>query len=347
MSETNVLQLIESVAKSNRLDFEAKPVNTLANTAVQLALSPAEKQSIANLFPADSSARYMAMTFTNKLPNLLNTLHNSNATLMVRDEFGHFVKGIAVGDLFEVMLTANTLTLMALASQQVMLSQIDSKLNLINKKLDDILQFLYGNKKAELLAEISFSKYAYENFTSISKHTEQRQATITSLQEGKKIALKDIEFYISDLDYAVKTDPKMVGDAEKNAEKCLQICDSIDLSIQLYTLNCLLEVYYSQNTDAEYISYIEDDIRQYLDKCDKRMLSDLSKLQEHVKGGKIALPGRGKVDASISKLVNQRHDDLNSHLIGDKQKELLDALHAIGQKSTYLITTDGDVYIEQ
>ena len=346
MSETNVLQLIESVAKSNGLDFEAKPVNAVASTVVKLALSPAERQSIANLFPADSSARYMAISFTNKLPNLLNTLQNSTATLMVRDEFGHFVKGIAVGELFEVMLTANTLTLLAVAAQQQQLQRIDRKLDLISMKIDRILEFLYGDKKAELLSEISFAKYAYENYSSMSRHSEQRIATINSLQDGKKIAIKDIEFYISDMDSISQLDPKFPGELEKNAKQCLQICESIDMSIQLYTLNCLLEVYYADNMDPEYIEYLEDDIRSYVEKCDKRILSDLNILKARMTVGKIGIPGRGKAKEPIVNEIEGRIDTINNHKIGDKQKELLDALHSAGQKTKYLVSREGDVYIE-
>ena len=36
----------------------------------------------------------------------------------------------------------------------------------------------------------------------------QRIATITSLQEGKKIAMKDIEFYIEDLDQKANREVK-------------------------------------------------------------------------------------------------------------------------------------------
>ena len=71
--------------------------------------------------------------------------------------------------------------------------------------LDKILEFLYGDKKAELMAEISFVKYAYQNYNSIMSHESQRTATIASIQEAKKVAMKDIEFYMNDLDLAAKT----------------------------------------------------------------------------------------------------------------------------------------------
>ena len=66
------------------------------------------------------------------------------------------------------------------------------------------MDFLYGDKKAELMSEISFTKYAFENYASIMAHEAQRAATITSLQSAKKVAMNDIEFYIHDLNLKKK-----------------------------------------------------------------------------------------------------------------------------------------------
>ena len=74
---------------------------------------------------------------------------------------------------------------MAFASGQYFITQVNSELQKINQNIDKILEFLYGDKKAELLSEVSFVKYAYENFSSIMAHDEQRVATIASLQNAK------------------------------------------------------------------------------------------------------------------------------------------------------------------
>lgn len=87
-------------------------------------------------------------------------------------------------------------TAMSVASGQYFLSQINNEMRMMNMKLDEILEFLYGDKKAELMAEMSFIKYAYENYSSIMSHDQQRIATIVSLQEAKKVAMKDIEFIL-------------------------------------------------------------------------------------------------------------------------------------------------------
>lgn len=334
MSEASIFNLIQQIA-----DLNAKPVQSISNNMIKLPLSAAERQAISTIFPADTVQKYYSLMFS---PELAETLKNS--TLMLRDPVTkQFVSGVNGGQLLQVLQLSSALNVMAVATQQQYLNQINEKLDLISSKLDRILEFLYGDKKAELLAEISFSKYAYENYRSISVHDEQRLATIASLQAGKKIALKDIEFYISDLEMTVQdANSKMPGETEKKAEQALQICSSIDMSIQLYTLNCLLEVYYSRNEDGKYVSYLEEDIRAYVEKCDKRILQDLSTLKAHLTGGKFL----GKKNTDLIDRVDQRISDVTNHKIGDKQKEILDALIAVGRKNRYAISSDGDVYIE-
>lgn len=51
-------------------------------------------------------------------------------------------------------------------------------MTVINQKLDEILEFLHGDKKAELISAIRFTREAYENFSSIMEHGGQRNATM-------------------------------------------------------------------------------------------------------------------------------------------------------------------------
>ena len=175
--------------------------------------------------------------------------------------------------------------------------------------LDKILEFLYGDKKAELMAEISFVKYAYQNYNSIMSHESQRTATIASIQEAKKVAMKDIEFYMNDLDLAAKT--KDNSELISTVNKAFQIKESLELSMQLYVFSSLLELYYSQNTDSSYLKYVEADVSSYIDKCEKRMLSSFSVLDIFVRDYKGNL--LKKIDTSeIEKEVSGLLDRLNN-----------------------------------
>ena len=83
-------------------------------------------------------------------------------------------------------------TAMSIASGQYFLSEINSNLTAINQKIDKILEFLYGDKKAELISEVSFVNFAFQNYGSIMECDHQRTATIISLQGARKVAMKDI-----------------------------------------------------------------------------------------------------------------------------------------------------------
>ena len=127
-------------------------------------------------------------------------------------------------------------TVMSVITSQYYLSAINSKLTTIQLGIDKILDFLYGEKSSELMAEVSFVKSAYKNYSSIMAHPEQRQATIHSLQDAKKVAMKDLEFYISELDKIQS------NNSEKYVQDAVRVKNCIELSEQLYVLSGILKV---------------------------------------------------------------------------------------------------------
>ncbi len=62
---------------------------------------------------------------------------------------------------------AQGFAVMSIITSQYFLTEISHQLKELSKSIDKILEFLYGDKKAELIAEVSFTKYAYENYASI------------------------------------------------------------------------------------------------------------------------------------------------------------------------------------
>lgn len=233
-------------------------------------------------------------------------------------------------------------TAMSIASGQYFLSKINNNLTAINQKADKILEFLYGDKKAELMAEVSFVNFAYQNYNSIMLCENQRTATIISLQESRKVAMKDIEFYMSDLDLLVKA--KDNSDLESFVSKAFQIKDCLQLAIQLYGMSNILEVYYAQNTDSDYLHYVEKDILAYIDKCEKRMLSSFSAIQMWVgafKGNPLKKIDKSGYEKRISEVVDLLGN--GEELI--KRKPLQTVLQSFQSESVYYLNKEGEVYI--
>ena len=332
------------------------PISSInTNELSKLELSSTDKAAIVSMvrqfmqnIPDESQQKYYKVSFPEGLPNTLSVTKNGDLSTIIRDpKTGKIVGHATLQEATSVAQVSNAFALMAAATNQYYLTEINDKLEVISQKLDHILEFLYGDKKAELLAEISFSKYAYENYSSISRYEPQVIATINSLQDGRKVAIKDIEFYIADLNYIANADYRIPGELDKNVERALQICRSIEMSTQLYTMNCLLEVYYSQNANLAYIEYLKNDIVAYIEKCDKRMLQDLSRLGHMLENdikNPLMIATKGP-KAKMLKEINNIMDGLQSKKIGEKQKELLNALEAVTRKAEYVLSDSGEVYL--
>lgn len=233
---------------------------------------------------------------------------------------------------------------MSVASGQYFLTQINSELKAMNQSIDKILEFLYGDKRAELISEVSFVKSAYQNYGSIMQHEQQRLATLVSLQEAKKIAMKDIEFYMSDLDTTVST--RSGSDITSFIDKTFQIKDCLELSIQLYSMSSLLEIYYSQNYDADYISNVEEEAVIYIGKCERRMLSCFSKLSTQIQNFKEG-PLK-KIDKPIlEKRVNSVVDSFSRGTESEILQSIRSVLHASRKRTECYVNGNGDLYLRK
>jgi len=233
---------------------------------------------------------------------------------------------------------------MALVSGQYFLSEINSKLEKISLSIDKILEFLYGEKRAELLSEISFTKYAYENYSSIMTSDAQRIATIASLQEAKKVAIKDIEFYAADLDSTTNT--KELSDLPGLVDKVFQIKDCMVFSVQLCVMTTILEMYYAQNYTPAYIDYIEQELKGYINKCDNWILKDFGALNAKIAGFKDKLLAKAvnkePLMARIEKQIEQRTSGGESAL----HKSLHAVLRAPCKSVEYCVSSNGAIYLK-
>ena len=236
--------------------------------------------------------------------------------------------------------------------EQFFLRGIHNKLNVINRKIDEILEFLYGDKKAELLSAISFTRYAYENFSSIMEHEGQRNATIQSLQSARMTAMQDVEFYLSDLHFTVSVDknkrfPDQVSEIERIVRKSIDQSSCLDLSLQLCMTTHLLEIYYSQNYDPKYLGYVENDVGDYISRCEKQMIGDFSSLKTSLDFQWSRK--RGREQEQVGKLceqVQQKLDSLSNDKSDELKAKLAKALHSLQKETECCIGTDGNVYLK-
>lgn len=300
------------------------------------ATSSASKQ-IGALFsqvPALASTGVMANAYCVKFPEgVAGTLMQYKTGGVGSSIMGE--KGIVDHAAFYQMTAQSVVlgafTAMSIVSGQYFLAKINSEMKMMNAGIEKILEFLYGDKKAELMSELIFVRNAYRDFPYISQCCEQKIATIGSLQDARIIAMKDIEFYISDLDTTVKSKK---GDY---AERAFQIKDSLDLAMQLYTVGTLLEVYYSENFDKNYISNVEKETTTYLAKCESRVLNSFSELNG----------GLRKANDEHKPLIADIITELTRGEDSELRKIVKMSLGSATKNSEYYINKSGEVYIKQ
>ena len=352
LTEKQVFEAMEEIS-----DFHIEPYDGMIDLEdttrfTKLALSSGQKMQVSALLhqlPQTIATGALANAYTVKypagLPHVLTSLKQGGYGTMIYAN-GHFAGSASLYPLAAQAAVLGAFTVLSAVTGQYFLTQINSELKIVNQKLDEILGFLYGEKKAELMAEISFVKYAHDNFDTIMMQENQKVATIVSLQAAKKVAMKDIEFYLSDLDTTANKKTTSYSDLCSTTDKALHIKDSIEMSRQLYVVSGLLELYYSQNYEKSYISYIESDMISYVNKCDSRILSDLSSLLGKITDYKAKRNEEEDRDNRKSQIESQimPYRDGNDSPIRIAMKSAIEALHA---KTEYFVDSSGNIYVKR
>ncbi len=345
--ENNVVNI------SDFFNFQIESVNENLNTNrfKKLNIPKSQQGSIDMLvsqLPQLNSANTLKNAYAVKFPEgikgeLMKYKTGGVGTPMQGDN-GKIVGHASLHKLKSQAVVLGAFSAISIATGQYFLSEINSKLDMLNQAIDKVLGFLYGDKKSELLSEINFVQYAYKNFSSIMQHEEQRIATISGLQSAKKVAMKDIEFYMCDLDSKANTSTKSYSNFYQLSEDAFQIKDSLEMSTQLYVMGSLMESFYAQNTDAEYINEVKSSTLYYINKCNSRILSDFSKLNGHHNGFK-----QGVIKKIDTEYLDNKFKTVISALTAGEDSQMRKVIDAALDNplsiDTYYINNKGEVYI--
>ena len=94
-------------------------------------------------------------------------------------------------------------TALSVVTSQYFLAQINQNLEEVQKKLDQVLNFLYSDKECEIYAEMQAVRTIYVNYPAIMNAAEQRTASIATIQHAKIVAERNIQFYYRDMNKRV------------------------------------------------------------------------------------------------------------------------------------------------
>lgn len=240
-------------------------------------------------------------------------------------------------------------TAFSVVTSQYFLAQINQNLEEVQRKLDQVLDFLYSNKACEIYAESQVVRTIYMNYPAIMNATEQRMASIATIQHAKTVAERNIQFYYRDMNKRVMTEledkgmplsdlmSRLSDDKSRNlAYGMLDDLNSYNQAINLYSICSVLEIVLSQNFDNSYLDFIEED------------------LTDHYKAHNIII---GKLDGKLTALANKKgtsrldpvmKDVQNLLGEGSPEKRFKDVISQIrssyNSRAEYRILEDGTVY---
>ena len=119
--------------------------------------------------------------------------------------------------------------------------------------------------------------------------------------------------------------------------------ESLELAEQRYVMSGILECFYSQNLDDDYIARLKEDVQQYLKKCDRRILTSFSNLKGKVDGYR-PLPFENVNKTPDMEKLGKIIDSLNLGEESELQKSVNKLLQAQSEESVVLIRNDGNAY---
>ena len=354
----NQVRELEFLQKlQDQKEIEIKPCDANINLDaekefVKLQMTDVQKLQVSqligylpNALAIGNMAGAYKVTFPQGLPHTLVALRQGGYGSQIMDN-GRIVGSASFHPMLGQAVVYGVFSLMSIITGQFFLKKINENLNTINQKLDDILRFMYGDKKAELLSEVGFVKYACDNYVPIMTYGVQRTATIIGIQEAKKIATKDIEFYLNDFKEQVKSGEKAANlNALKELveKKIFETGKNLKLSLQLYQISSLLEIYYAQNFEEGYIEYLAKDIKMYAKKYNDEVFTHYGSLEAKLNNLKPTNQGQLAVWNDLNERLEEAKD---SH--GKVYDEVCDRLSDIVKTSIkpacYYLKTDGNVY---
>lgn len=110
-------------------------------------------------------------------------------------------------------------------------------------------------------------------------------------------------------------------------------------------MSSIMEVYFAQNQDSEYLRSIEKDMLAYIDKCDKRMLGSFSTLKGMINGYKprpMEKIDKSTCENQVANLV----DSLNSGEESEMRKAVRSALCVSTKSAEYYLNSNGKMYVK-
>lgn len=166
----------------------------------------------------------------------------------------------------ELMRVSNLLmsafSVAAVATNQYYLARIDSKLEAVEKKVDEIKRFLEIDKESQLWADGEFLKEIRNSIQFIVDDDLYRQATLTNIQSIRRTALSNIKLYYEQL-FELKAYLDVKDNDKETRENLVKYKGYLPkfwYSVYLFEMAYYLEAYLSKITDEKFLDGIANEM---------------------------------------------------------------------------------------
>lgn len=272
---------------------EFKPVDIIGKGFVH-------GNQIMQQIPSIMAGKVMADSYILKFPTGLQgallQLKQGGCSTSVIGENGKILGTASLFSLQPQAVLLSAFSFFSVITGQFFLCRINRQLEEINKKLKEILDFLYNEKLCELQAEINFAKYAWENYRYIMQSESERTATIANLQKVRNIAYKDFLFFTQMLESKLKSvSVKKASGVKELYAEYYKIQENYQYSIELYCISSVMEILYAQNFDEAFLENIKGNIEDVLRKGSGFLHEEYGKISNIIDGCK-GLDKGGKIE---------------------------------------------------
>lgn len=207
-------------------------------------------------------------------------LHQGGYSTVLRGADGKFIGTASIQKAMnDIMAPMALFSALSVVTGQYFMSEIRTDMKLLNEKADTILGFLYGDKRADIMAQIYFVQSASSNYSVLVQSPSQISAQLIGMQDARKTAMRNILFYIFDLKELANADKlKDAKYYDSSCEKADKICQSLELSIQLLLQSSWMEVLFTDGCSQGYIDSLKNECDWFLGEAEKTSAEILNRL---------------------------------------------------------------------
>ena len=214
---------------------------------------------------------------------------------------------------------------------------IHSQLEDINKKLTEIIDFLATDKLCELVSQLKFLQFYYNNYEYIVTNEKECSATIVQIQSTKKIALQNVLFYEKYLSRHLHNASNSKNALIDEAKSFLENAENYRYSAEVYCLSQIMELIFSQNYNKNLIQNVKKEISEIIKTVNMNLSESMGAMKRVLNSKKF-----NKENDIVNRI--KEYEDMSER--ENEYRKMLDELSERVNSHTELIIKNNSLYLK-